>query len=1375
MRDRVAEARRARGLRGDAFGAYSSRHPGASALEALEARVLMSTVAGRMVFYNHSAFDGDDVAADVRDLGAVAPDKSALLPGETATFANYTSYSRGINGVAVDLAADGGAAAPGELGTQDFTFKVGTGADPGAWDAAPAPLQVVRLTAPAAPDTARYLITWADGAIHNRWLQVSVRANAATGLASPDVFYFGNVPGETGNVAADAAVDAQDYARVRQRSGVGAAALTDRYDFNRDARVNVLDQNVARAGQSRPALPLLAAQGPDLTAPSVSVTAPAAGASVDGQVTLSADASDNVGVTGVRFFVAGEPVGAEDTSAPYTAVWDTTAFANGSYAVAAIAQDAAGNSTTSATLVVMLKRPPKQPTVTLTAPAAGATVIGASVSLSADASDDVAVAGVQFLVDGSSVGEEDTSAPYSLAWDSTTVADGTHSIAARARDDAGNVTTSAPRSVTVLNVPTGPAALGQWGPVMNWDLVAINTVLLKDGRVLMWDGGAVVDCIGSSSASVYDPVANTFTPVPIPYATQREDDIFCSAQTLLADGRVLVVGGHDCDGPEFGIAMTSLFDPVTMTWTRGPDMEYRRWYPTATTLSDGRVLILGGSSLNTLDYVTTPEIYDPVTNTISELPRAQLAVPSYAFVYQNPDGRVIVAGSDEQKMPTYALDIATQTWTTVDPATIDAGSGVMYRPGQFMKAGSSYLSAPADNGGSVPSGATTHVLDLAHGPTTWQQTASMANARTHLNLTLLPDGNVLATGGSSDIGGLTPSRAAYPAELWSPETKTWTTMASMATPRMYHSTALLLPDGRVLVAGGGRLGPDNFLNAEIYSPTYLFKGSRPSISSSPGTLRYGSAFFVGTSDAAGIASVALLRNGSVTHSDNMNQRYVPLTFQQTSGGLAVQAPADANTAPPGDYMLFIVDTNGVPCVAPFVRFAAPYEDEVPPTAPSNRSAGGALAAASLTWAAASDNNLVARYNVYRSTTSGFLPSAANLVGSSSTTSFQDTGLAAGTYYYVVRAVDVAGNVGPASNEASAVATADMTPPSTVLTAPAPGPVSGIITLSADASDDAALVGVRFLVDSVQVGSEDTAAPYSILWSSGAVPNGVHTITAVARDASGNSTTSDPVVVNVQNLAPSGLVAAWNFDEGSGDVVGDASGHGHVGSLLNATWTSDGHYGGALSFNGVDAWVTVADAPDLRPTNALTLEAWVRPKELNDFATVLMKQRSTGLAYALYATDPDRSARPPSAYVRAIGHGDVGAGAEDILPLNTWTHLAATYDGTLLRMYVDGTLVGTVTVGGDLSDTGDVLRIGGNSTWGEYFSGLIDDVRIYNRALTADEIAFDRGTPVGAAIVPAAGSSISSAAARTVSVPGAFYNRRPMPLRRTWYEPAPQVL
>jgi hypothetical protein len=1091
-------------------------------------------------------------------------------------------------------------------------------------------------------------------------------------------------------------------------------------------------------------------------------------------VTVSAEAADDVGVVGVRFLVDGVAVGAEDAAAPYSVDWDTSSVVDGTHHVVAVARDAAGHSTTSELVnVTVYHLDTGAPTVSVTAPGAGATVGGALVSLAADASDNVGVVGVQFLVDGAAVGAEDTSAPYSITWDSRTVQDGSHTVAARARDAAGNVTTSSARPITVANVPTGAAAVGQWGPVMNWPLVAINVSLTKTGQVLMWDGGP--DCIGSSSARLWDPATNTFTSVPNPDPFD-DNDIFCSGMAMLPDGRLLVAGGHDCTERLLGTPATNIFDPVTRQWTRGPDMHYARWYPTVTALADGRVLVTSGSDVGNNTWIPIPEVYDPVTNAWTELRGASQMIPNYPYMFGLPDGRVLVAGSDEGIIPTRALNLATQTWDMIDPDPVDGGSAVQYAPGKILKAGSSYL---ADFGTwmSDPSANTAYVLDTTQASPAWRPTGSMANPRTHLDLTVLPDGSVLATGGDRHLGGNDASTAVFPAELWSPVTGTWTTLASMQTPREYHSTALLLPDGRVLVAGGGRnyVNVNAFLSAEIYSPPYLFRGARPTVSSAPETMAYGGSFFVGTPDASNIASVSLVRTGSVTHSIDMDQRYVPLSFTRAAGGLTVQAPADANLAPPGTYMLFIVDANGVPSVAPFTRLPAPYEDSIPPGAPSGLTASGALAAANLSWSPANDNLGVAKYNVYRGTASGFVPTSANLVGSTTGTLFTDAGLAAGTYYYVARAVDAAGNIGPASNEASAVAVGDTAAPSVVLTAPGAGAsIAGVVTLSADASDNAAVAGVRFLVDGDAVGVEDVSAPYSIKWSTLSVPNGTHTITAVARDPSGNLATSAPVTVDVQNTSLPGLVAAWGFDEGSGDTVEDLSGQGHDGVISNAEWTTAGRFGGALSFNGEDSWVTVADAPDLHLAVGMTLEAWVRPTTIDGFESVVLKERGHSLSYALYAHDPDRRPFAPSGAINVGSGPDISANGTSQVQLGLWTHLAATYDGAALRIYVNGVLAGSQAAEGEIENTDDALRFGGNVV-GEFFSGLIDEIRIYNRALTAHEIAMDSQTPIstGGGASPAAVAAPASAGAVVVPV-GTFSEVRMAGRRRTWYEPSPQV-
>jgi hypothetical protein len=539
------------------------------------------------------------------------------------------------------------------------------------------------------------------------------------------------------------------------------------------------------------------------------------------------------------------------------------------------------------------------PTVSMTAPAAGATLAGQT-TLAANASDPVAVAGVQFLLDGAPLGAEVTSAPYTLVWDTTTTSDGSHTLAARARDSAGLSTLSSPIAVTVQN-SSNLAVVGQWSSVYSLPAVAVNLILLQNNKVLFYQDG--------SSATVWDYVKNSFSSVPVSV------DLFCSGHALLADGGVMVVGGYGSSNP-IGLANAEIFDPAADTWTAVSNMQYRRWYPTATTLSDGRILVTAGWQTTAHSNAGISEIYDPSTNSWISLTNANNPFETYPFLYLLPDGRVIHIGGSEYATDTDVLDLNTVSWSVVDANIVDGGSATMYLPNKFMKAGSA-----TDSQGSGPSSNTTFVLDMTQPSPVWQQTASMAYPRSFLNLTMLPDGKVLATGGETDRNGGTIANAVYAAEMWSPTTQTWSTMASMHTPREYHGTALLLPDGRVLESGmGADFGnvPDE-KSAEFYSPPYLFKGARPTITQAPAQVQYNATFFVGTPDAASIAKVSLIRTGAVTHFFDENERYLPLTFTQTTGGLNVTAPVDANLAPPGFYMLFIINSNGVPSVAPFVQ------------------------------------------------------------------------------------------------------------------------------------------------------------------------------------------------------------------------------------------------------------------------------------------------------------------------------------------------------------------------------------------------------------------------------------------------------------------------
>jgi hypothetical protein len=347
-------------------------------------------------------------------------------------------------------------------------------------------------------------------------------------------------------------------------------------------------------------------------------------------------------------------------------------------------------------------------------------------------------------------------------------------------------------------------------------------------------------------------------------------------------------------------------------------MQYQRWYPITTTLSDGRVLILGGETNCAGCNAPTPEIYDPTTDTLSLLTGADYNFPYYPHTFVLPDGRILVSSTAESPIVSQTLNLNTRTWTPVGTQKLEAGTAVQYRPGKILKTGTSTDADWAVRNSS----ALAYVLDMNQPNPDWRQIASMAYPRTYAPATMLADGTVFVSGGGITTAATDPSGAVYNGELWSPDTEAWTTTPPMQTPRLYHSTALLLPDGRVVVAGSGRDDPgtvptDRF-SAEFYDPPYLFKGPRPTITSAPAGVGYNQQFTVQTPDAAQIGSVSMIRLGSMTHAINMGQYYVPLTFTAGSGSLSVQSPANGNWAPPGYYMLFIVNTNGVPSVAAMV-------------------------------------------------------------------------------------------------------------------------------------------------------------------------------------------------------------------------------------------------------------------------------------------------------------------------------------------------------------------------------------------------------------------------------------------------------------------------
>jgi len=445
-----------------------------------------------------------------------------------------------------------------------------------------------------------------------------------------------------------------------------------------------------------------------------------------------------------------------------------------------------------------------------------------------------------------------------------------------------------------------PSEVGQWSAVQNWPIVAVHAHLLPTGKVMFYSY--------SDDARLWDPTTGSITVLP-----QVGYNIFCSGHAFLPDGTLLVTGGHIENG--WGQPKASLFNPATNTWSAHlPDMNNGRWYPTNTVLANGDVLVVSGSYDINYSNNDLPQVWQVATRSWRNLTNARLVLPLYPFMLLAPNGKVFLAGPTQS---TFYLDtIGTGTWSYVADRKFsyrDYGSAVLYDEGKVLIMG-----------GHDPPTATAEVINLNAATPAWRYVSSMSIARRQLNATLLPDGKVLVTGGSSASGFNNPDGAVLYAEMWDPVTEKWKTMAGYTRYRGYHSTAVLLPDGRVLSAGG-----DGEPNAEIYSPPYLFKGARPTITSAPAAVAHGQTFFVQTPDAASINRVVLIRLSSVTHAFNQEQRINRLSFTAAQDGLNVTAPASANVCPPGYYMLFILNGSGVPSIAKILRVGTPAVPNAP--------------------------------------------------------------------------------------------------------------------------------------------------------------------------------------------------------------------------------------------------------------------------------------------------------------------------------------------------------------------------------------------------------------------------------------------------------------
>jgi hypothetical protein len=533
----------------------------------------------------------------------------------------------------------------------------------------------------------------------------------------------------------------------------------------------------------------------------------------------------------------------------------------------------------------------------------------------------------------------------------------------------GHVTSLSPEAAAAasadpLAAGADPATEGSWKRLpFSSEVLAVHAALLPTGKVVFSAGSGNSDfrfndpsfgdtALRNWTSVVWDPTISPpagqdpefFHPATVHDAQGKVLDLFCGGETLLTDGRVLSTGGtlaYDGGGKRFaGRPDTMAFSPVTEQWTVLRPMAHGRWYPSVIILGDGRVLAAtgldetgaGGHNHTLESYFAAPNRWQLLVMS-PDLPE----LPLYAHLYLLADGSVCYAGGhmDDGPVAPLRLDL-TRSPATVTPiaglARVDARdqcASVLLPPAQGQK-----VMIIGGAHGPGPAIADVDVVDLTAHPLTYRSTTPLNSPRKHPNATLLPDRTILVTGGSErdEQAPLATNHA----EIFDPAhpSKGWTQLAQASVTRMYHSVALLLPDGRVITAGGNpnrghRVGwepldgdPNEEMHLEIYSPPYLFRGPRPTIVTVTSEWRYGQNVNVASPEAGDIKWASLIRPGVTTHSFNTSQRLVDLPITAQGGGtVQVQATAEPNLAPPGWYMLFLTDNAGIPSVARWVHLA----------------------------------------------------------------------------------------------------------------------------------------------------------------------------------------------------------------------------------------------------------------------------------------------------------------------------------------------------------------------------------------------------------------------------------------------------------------------
>lgn len=917
-----------------------------------------------------------------------------------------------------------------------------------------------------------------------------------------------------------------------------------------------------------------------------------------------------------------------------------------------------------------------------------------------------------------------------------------------------------------LTIPANATTQGMWSSVFSWPIVALHLGLLPDGEVLSF--GTPVG-VASQEGRIFDrwsPLApSTHATLP----NSQNVNSFCAAGILQSTGTLLVSGGN---APRESTIFNYANNSAT---TQASRLAFDRWYGTVIMLADGRSLMTGGGAPyvvgawqnpagNLGNVAMTPEVFTPGSGWASLLnanSRDAFGPDHNRWWYPRnwvaPNGEVFGISSEKmwylntagngsiRTVGTFKTGFNNTTRPNIGPTS----TAVMYDVGRILQAGGNgYQDGQATNSSAL---ATT--FDIRNGDPVIAETNPMAFARQWANSTVLPNGRVLVTGGTAfgNNGGTDAVRAA---EWWNPATGAWSTLASAVNIRNYHAASLLLPSGVVLITGGGVPGPVNNFNGEIYYPPYLFQASgsqsvlapRPRmVSVSALRADYGGTLQIEMADTSAVSRVLLIGVGSTTHSFDMGQRFIPLSYSQSGAILTMTAPASGNIAPPGYYLVYAVNQAGVPSRGLIISVAA----TAPPTPPQPPPAGSDPVAVypfdATSGTVATDSSGSARHGTLvggATWTAGRTGNAVRLSGTNQYVQLPSGIVSGCTDFTFAGWVNLAAN--PNWNRIFDFGSGTAT--NMFLTARANGAILRFAIKNNNSAEQLLSYGVdlslgqwrhvavtitgttgRLYLDGVEVAQNAamTIDPANL----GNTPN----------NWLGRSQYPDPYMngsldevrlscraytaaeIRALAIPPGDLVAHYSFDETAGTVAHDASTNGRNGTLVGGATRVAGRKGNAVRLSGVNQYVDLPDALASACTD-FTFAGWVNLAAATNWTRIF--DYGSGTATNMFLT-PRAGGTTLRFAIRNNNGAEQQISYAYTFPTNTWKHVAVTISGTTGRLYLDGAQVAQNTnLTLDPANLGAVGNVWlGRSQYAAdpYLNATLDDVRVSCRAYSAAEI------------------------------------------------------